>query len=286
MAVSAFGEAIRRLCGDASGRVRKGERRRIRGDRLLQSDPLRGHACGARRIAPAVSSRLIRSRVGPVGRDFEARHKGHRACKFHTGPHPFGLRLSIWERRKNGGDRAPFAMRIYRRDPVCGDERLSARARPRRPRDGAENARRARRSRGVSGRGQRAHGSELRLSDRGSRNGIGTSVSLCDARKKDLFRHGRACDFDVARLFALSAARHLRTFPGQKKVRRKGNGPACGVWVIPTGSRGDREIFLSGRGDRRVGAVSRLCSSRAIFQEAPRENTSRQPKCRGWRSRS
>ena len=220
----------------------------------------RGNACGTRRAVAEFESALIPLR----NRDFRLLrmegNEGHfafessaRACAPRL---RLGVRMGKFQLPLSHGERSHYA--LFRRCLIRGNERLSCRARSDGRGEGyqifsaARAAFRALRCRecrlyfGKSIRGRR--GSDF----------LRNAVSLRHAECENIFRRRGACNFDFARVGALSIVDRVR-FRQKKteKNRRKRRGTPRGVSSVPFGTFRYRELFLSA--SRRSGSVLFSC---------------------------
>lgn len=253
----------------------------------MRVDPVCGNACGAGRARARFEAASVPFGARARGGVRAPRDQGGFFAQSGARTLSAGVRVFV---RPRGQElflsRRSRLRRIFRRHFLCGDERVSRRARPagRGQRGKAAPAVRAAvRARRVCKRGVY---SGQNLSGRGGGAGRGNALSLRDAGEKDILRCGRLLHSHLARVLALSALLPERTVFGTKENSRKGSDPPYGVFRFPRRAGRDRRLFLSRA--RRAGnrAFSFLYFSPVSFQAAPQESTFRRQADRGCRWRS
>ncbi len=240
---------------------------------------VRRDARGARRALSGGKTSLgnFGARVGVGAR--APRHEGGLRAQFVARPAARCLCRVRRTGRRFIGNKKPARSLPSRRRTVCGDERLSHRPRPHGTREGRAAPRnflgRLRR-RGLCVR--RLHpGAGLR---RGRGIQRGDALPCRHAKKPPLLRRGGCRHLHVPRLLALSAHRRVPKGARQGKIRRRGRGAPCGVYLFEIGSFGHRRLFLSRSRRGGTAVFSFLRSSRVPFPAPPRESTSPRRECR------
>ncbi len=263
--VSTARQTVRGLSRRVARAVRESFFRRGERARFVRSRARRRHARGARRALSEGEPALFARRACRLRRRAQIRYKGRYMAQSRARARASLLCVCV-RKRGNGVflSRFRFGERVCGRRGICGVERLFD--------DAASDGRgiaheEARASRTVCRRrlcGGRGVHSRTDLSRGRGRAQCRNAVFVRHAGEDGLFRCRRACDHDVARLFAVSArfacrAARKPSAPSRFGKNCRGRRIAFrGVRTFPHGAWGDRRKVVSRRGDLGVIAFSFL----------------------------
>lgn len=285
-AVSFGGQKTRGVSRCAFRFVRQAGGRRGDGRSPLFLYPVRGYARGARRNSPCFLASSFS--CGACRRNDRAQKgdEGDFLLQSDSGTPASSFYICFRERRQEFLLSIGRESGINRGRRICGDERLSCRAR--------SDGRRERHETDFSSRllfrldrcGERALDSGRNIQGGGGCDQRGDALSLRDAGKENLLRRRRLRHSHFFRFGALSSVQTVRSGKGAKENRRKGRRAPCGVRAFPFRAYGNRQLFLSRARRGRVESFSFLRFSRLFFREVPQENTSPRPARTGSPSHS